>query len=330
MDRREFITYCMRAGMSIGFGSLATFAYSDEKLQKTLAHTTTHRGVVPTRIDTHGHTVSGLTPERVIALMDYAGISHMVLMARGRRNDALTTAIYRHSPQRILPFVSSMYPGWHRQDKRVLGRAERLLNTGIFRGVGEVMLRYYGIPSMNEPEINVPADSPFIKRLADIVVDHNAVMIVHMEPEPEAIRSLENLLDYKKNLKLIWAHCGTVARIEQWSIGHADIGQLMDRHPNLYTDIAGVQPMSLAPSGGLRRPQITDDDGNLYPEFKGLLDKHSDRVLFGMDTPWMQCWDEEPFKQWVQWADKVVAQLEDSGAAERIMHKNAERLFNIR
>ena len=329
MNRREFISYLASAGMYIGSGSLATFASSNEKLPKALVNATAHRGVIPTRIDAHGHTVSGLTPERVIALMDYAGISHMVLMARGRRNDALTTAIYRHSPQRILPFVSSMYPGWHRQDMRVLGRAERLLNTGIFKGVGEVMLRYYGIPSKNEPEINVPADSPFIKRLADIVVDHNAVMLVHMEPEPEAIQSLENLLDYKKDLKLIWAHCGTVARIEQWTIGHADIGNLMDRHPNLYTDIAGVQPMSLAPSGGPRRPQITDDEGKLYPEFKELLDKHSDRVLFGLDTPWIQCWDEEPFKQWVQWADKVVAQFEDGRVAERIMHKNAERLFNI-
>ena len=329
MNRREFIGYCMKAGICIGSGSLATFASSNDNFPKALPNTIAHQGVIPTRIDTHGHTVSGLTPERVFALMDYAGISHMVLMARGRRNDALTTQIYRYNPQRILPFVSSMYPGWHRQDMRVLDRAERLLNAGIFKGVGEVMLRYYGIPSKNEPEINIPADSPFIKRLADIVVDHNAVMLVHMEPEPEAIRSLENLLDYKKNLKLIWAHCGTVARINQMTIGHADIGKLMDKHPNLYTDIAGVQPMSLAPTGGLRRPQITDDDGNLYPEFKDLLSKHSNKVLFGLDTPWIQCWDEEPFKQWVRWADKVVSQLDDSEAAKYIMHKNAERLFNI-
>lgn len=329
MNRREFINCCARAGLSIGIGSLSPFASSNEKLQKPSADTTLYSGVTATRIDTHGHTVSGLSPERVIALMDHAGISHMVLMARGRRNDALTTAIYRHNPQRILPFVSSMYPGWHRQDIRVLDRAERLLNTGIFRGVGEVMLRYFGIPSKDEPEINVPADSPFIKRLADIVVDHDAVMLVHMEPEHEAIRSLENLLNYKKNLKLIWAHCGTVARIKQSTTGHYDIGKLMDRHPNLYTDIAGVQPMSLAPLGGLRRPPITDDEGNLYPDFKRLLDRHSGRVLFGLDTPWIECWNEASFKQWVRWADRVVDQLEDSGAAEKIMHKNATRLFNI-
>jgi len=324
MDRREFINRCL-AGITLGLGGISSFTFSNQALSATTAR----KRFVPTRIDTHGHTVTGLTPDRVIELMDMVGISHMVLMARGRRNDKLTTEIYRNYPQRILPFVSSMYPGWHRQDLRVLGRAQRLLRTGIFRGVGEVMLRYYGIPSKNEPEINVPADSDFIKKLSDIVVRHNGVMIVHMEPEPDAIESLENLLEYNKELKLIWAHCGTVARIQAYTIGHADIGAIMDRHPNLYTDIAGVQPMSLAPSGGLRRPQITNDDGVLYDEFKDILEKHSDRVLFGLDTPWMQCWDEGPFREWVVWADKVVAQLETAGAAERIMYQNAARLFNI-
>ena len=119
------------------------------------------------------------------------------------------------------------------------------------------------------------------------------------------------------------------------TIGHFDIAALMDRHPNLYTDIAGVQPMSVAPSGGLRRPRIirrppiTDASGKLFPKFKELLEKHSDRVLFGLDTPWEECWAEEPFKQWVEWADKVVAQLADCKIAERIMHENAEKLFKI-
>lgn len=301
---------------------------TSEKFSATLSDPTARRGVRPTRVDTHGHTVPGLTADTVISLMDQAGISHMVLMARGR-NDWLTKDIYMEYSQRVLPFVSSMYPAWHRQDERVLAYAEKQLSSGVFRGVGEVMLRYYGIPSRNEPAINVPADSPFMRKLGDIVEHYNAVMLVHMEPEVEAIKSLENLLNYNKKLKLIWAHCGTVARVRLRTLGHADIGALMEKHPNLYTDIAGVQPKSVAPSGGPRRPPITDASGKLLPRFKEVLQGHGDRVLFGLDTPWKECWTEEPFKRWVQWADKVVSQLADSGIAEQIMHKNAERLFNI-
>jgi len=102
-----------------------------------------------------------------------------------------------------------------------------------------------------------------------------------------------------------------------------------DHHHYLYTDISGIQPRSVAPSGGLRRPTITDSDGKLFPGFKVLLERHSDRVLFGLDTPYIECWAEEPFKRWVEWADQVVAQIEDTGAADRIMHANAKRLFNI-
>ncbi len=173
VSRRTFIKYGLAAAVeAVGLrlegktllseparpGQMAT----NETLPTAPAHATARRGVKPTRIDTHGHTVSGLTADSVISLMDMAGISHMVLMARGR-NDALTTEIYKQDPQRILPFVSTMYPGWHRQDWRVLSYAERRLRTGIYKGVGEVMLRYFGIPSKNEPVINVPADSPFIR-----------------------------------------------------------------------------------------------------------------------------------------------------------------------
>ena len=332
LSRRGFVLGASAAAvLSVAGGASASplvRAATKETFPTVPAHDTARQGIKPTRVDAHGHTVRGLTADRAISLMDMAGISHMVLMARGR-NDALTTEIYRQAPQRILPFVSTMYPGWHRQDWRVLSFAERQLDTGIFKGIGEVMLRYFGIPSKNEPVVNVPADSPFIRKLSDIVERHDAVMIVHMEPEPEAVRSLENLLDYNRKLKLIWAHCGTVGRIGLQTIGHADIGALMDRHPNLYTDIAGVQPVSVAPSGGMRRPPITDDGGTLLPRFKELLARHSDRVLFGLDTPWIECWAEEPFKRWVKWADKVVAQFEDTGVAERIMHQNAARLFNL-
>jgi len=58
----------------------------------------------------------------------------------------------------------------------------------------KVMLRYYGTPSKNESEINVPADSPFIKKLSDIVEHYNAVMLVHMEPGTRSDKILENLL----------------------------------------------------------------------------------------------------------------------------------------
>jgi predicted TIM-barrel fold metal-dependent hydrolase len=324
--RRTFIKYGLAAAVQATALQLDGAPALSEPA--TPSDAAAHRHVTPTRIDAHGHTVPGLTPERVISLMDLVGISHMVLMARGR-NDWLTAEIYRRHPQRILPFVGSMYRAWHRQDERLLPYVERQLQTGMFKGVGEVMLRYYGIPSKNEPAINVPADSPFIKRLADIVEHHDAVMIAHMEPEPEAISSLENLLNYNKKLKLVWAHCGTVAKVGLRTIGHADIGALMEKHPNLYTDISGVQPASVAPSGGLRRPPITDNSGTLLPRFKKLLERHSDRVLFGLDTPWIECWAEEPFRKWVAWADKVVAQLSDAGMAERIMHKNAERLFKI-
>jgi len=147
MSRRTFIKCGMAAAAEAMTLPLAAAAALSEPT--TVPHANPHRGARPTRVDAHGHTVPGLTADRVISLMDQAGISHMVLMARGL-NDRLTTDIHKQYPQRILPFVGTMYPAWHRQDERVLAYAENQLGTGIFNGVGEVMLRYYGIPSWQE------------------------------------------------------------------------------------------------------------------------------------------------------------------------------------
>jgi hypothetical protein len=206
--------------------------------------------------------------------------------------DPLTVSICKQYPNRILPFVSTMYQAWHNQDEGMLSFAESQLATGFFKGIGEVMLRYFANTQHNEPEVNTPADSPFIKKL---------------------------------ELRLVWAHMGSTERVPVKS----RIGEIMERHPNLYTDIAGIQPMSLSPSGGARRATITDNKGKLLPEFKKILQDHNDRVLFGLDTPWQENWAEEPFKKWTEWAENVAAQLEVAGATERIMHKNAQELFKI-
>ena len=322
----------------------ATISSPTARTPATIAKTAQSNIKVSKRIDVHGHIPyplpSSFTADRVISLMDHAGISQMVLMPMGLMQgadgayhnlDQLTLSIYKQYPDRILPFVSTMYQAWHNQDESRLSYAEMQLKTGKFKGLGECILRYPAEgPPRNEPEVNVPADSPFWKKVSDLAVEYDVVMSVHMEPEPDSIASLERLLDYNKELKLIWAHMGSCRGIPRYVRAIAHIGVFMDRHPNLYTDFSGMQPRNLAPTGGTRLPSITDNNGNLLPEFKKIFQDHNDRVLFfGLDTPYPENWAEYPFAVWTEWADNVVAQLEDRDVAERIMHKNAEELFKI-
>jgi predicted TIM-barrel fold metal-dependent hydrolase len=265
--------------------------------------------------------------------MDGAGISHMVLMGWNPNNDTLTKSIYDQYPNRIVPVLSAMYAAsQERLSEKMLPYVENQLAKGVFKGVGEVLLRYYAgyAGHVNEPQWNEPADSPLMKKLSDIVIKHDAVMIIHMEPELDCIKSLQNLLDYNKELKLVWAHFGSMDR-KVVPPSQSKIGEIMDTYPNVYADISGIEPGDLCPKGGARRCSITDAHWDLPPEFKKLLQDHSDRVLFGLDTPWQENWDQGSctFPKWVEWGQYVAGQLNDAGVAEAVMHKNAERLFKI-
>jgi predicted TIM-barrel fold metal-dependent hydrolase len=244
----------------------------------------------------------------------------MVLMSWGQQ-DPLTLKIHAQYPDRIIPFVSQDY---NPHDLTQLSSFENKLNNRIFKGVGELLLRHTAT-STGDPEIIVPADCDFIKKLSDIAKEHDAVMNIHLEWNSEAVASLDNLLSYNEEVKVIWSHLGTVRRPGSAT---ANVAHFMDKHENLYTDFSGMQPTELAPSAGGRLPTITTGRF-LLPQFKELFEKYSDRVLFGLDTPKMECWAEDPFVKWTQWTDSVVAQLDDPKMGENIMWRNAVELLKL-
>ncbi len=336
ISRRKFLKHGVGLGIAAAAG-LASVSLQTDRLVRGLEtnYTGADQNVTnPTRIDVHGHNHTGLSADGAIALMNKAGISQMVLMAlndvkeiKQGSHDNQTVSIYKQYPDRFLPFVSTMYQSWYDQDESVLSWAETQLSSGIFKGVGEVLLRHIN-PSYEV--INISADSPFIKKLGDIVVKYNVVMTVHLEWTDDAVASLGKLLEYNKQLKLIWAHLGDIRHSVEDSFTlhtYPSLGEILDRYPNLYVDFSNMQPA--LPSAPDRLPAMTDKDGSLPPELKRFFIKYSDRVLWGLDTSGAVDWADEPFTKWTQWADNVVAQLEDQNAADRIMYKNAAKLFNI-
>ena len=70
MNRREFLNYCVKTGMAIGFGSLSSCVTTNKALPTAPGHATARQGVKPARIDAHGHTVLGLTAD-IITIIKY-------------------------------------------------------------------------------------------------------------------------------------------------------------------------------------------------------------------------------------------------------------------
>jgi len=123
-------------------------------------------------IDAHGHLNGDMTAERLIELMDRAGVRRMVLMARyygaragGLGSDEQALDYARKYPCRFIPFVAGqrgflvnrkrwLKPDW--QAENLLQEAEAKLKSGGFYGLGELIMLHYAYTTRHGETGDVP------------------------------------------------------------------------------------------------------------------------------------------------------------------------------
>ncbi|MBI2088598.1 MAG: amidohydrolase family protein [Deltaproteobacteria bacterium] len=295
-------------------------------------------------IDAHGHLNGDVLAETLIALMDRAGVSRMVLMARyygaragGLGSDEQALAYATKYPGRFIPFVAGQRPvlvsrmRWlspDRQAEDLLRNAEAKLRSGEFYGLGEFIMLHYAYTTRHgetggEQDVNVPVDSPLMRRFADLATAYRVPLLIHLEAEPDAVAQMARLLEYASSTKVIWAHnCGRASANQ--------IKTLLARYPNLLCDLGG---MMATPDSGYghywprRTPWmhlIEDGSGQLYPDMKALYEAYPDRFLIGTDaahTPALADYERRihRFRQ-------ILSNLQPE-TTQRLAFKNAEELF---
>ncbi len=290
-------------------------------------------------IDAHGHIQKRMSADDLIRLMDLAGVSRIVLQPTlgegGTDEQALDYA--RRFPGRFIPFIgfqdgplATPAELWLRPDKReldFLDQVEDKLKSRKFFGWGEITLRYYGHPAAGggraEPEVNRPADSPLMFRIAELATHYQAPMNIHAEGEPLVVAAMERLLTAYPNARVIWAHnCGRQAAVE--------IRRLLNRHENLFCDLGAMTNTNGYGSGWPRAMPWTalvdDQSGHLFPEMKELFEEFSDRFMVGMDVYFYDSYQfyfprAVRFRAW-------FTQLTPTTAA-KLAHQNAERILRL-
>jgi len=296
-------------------------------------------------IDVHGHLNGDMTAEQLIRLMDEAGVRSMVLMARyyrdgrsaGSGSDDQALEFARQYPGRFIPFVAGQRGDIGRMNRHVweapsqvgdrfIAAAERKLQTGGFRGLGEFILKHYAYSNFGSQgggDVDLPVDSYLMHRIAAIGVKYRVPVLLHLEAEPDQAAALSRVLTAQPATRFIWAHnCGRSSARQ--------IREFLTRYPNLMCDLGG---MTATQAGGYGRywPKRTpwihlveDGSGVLFPEMKELFEAFPDRFLLGTDaahTPALDFYVERVsrFREW-------LGQLTPA-AAERIAFRNAQELF---
>ena len=276
--------------------------------------------------DLHFHADRNLSPEAVLAAMDRAGVRWAGNGPKGA--DPNWQAYVAAAPERFIPFggqgaigtrvQSQGESAWTLQSpdlNRYLGALEQGLREGRFRGIGELFVNNEHTHQRDFAPTRYPADSPLMRKLLALAATYHVPLSVHMEADPASIDELERLLASDRNATVIWAHCGF------W-IEADDVKKLMDRHPNLMCELSHRDDRAHGPR--MRTSPITAPGRRLKPEWKALLEAHSDRFLVGTDVD-----NFDDYGKIVAYYREVFAQLSPE-AAERFARGNAMRLWPSR
>lgn len=229
-------------------------------------------------------------PDEVIELFDRYRIMGAVVSGR----PAALQALHRAGPRRVLPFLSLYQAaadkqGWMR-DAAVPDRAVRLLDTGVYTGIGELHI------------FAEDRESPVLASLVDLAVERGLVLLVHGDAEV-----IQAIFSRAPGSTVLWAHLGTDPRPEV-------IGPMLEHYPRLFVDTS------------VRDGRFTDDDGCLLDEWRRFFVAYADQVLVGVDTHWPPRWDR--FGEVVAEIRGWLAQLPDE-VGDRLAYRNAARLFNL-
>ncbi len=291
-------------------------------------------------IDAHGHLQKKMSAEDLIQLMDLVGVSRIVLQPTlgegGTDEQALDYA--RRFPGRFIPFIgfqdgplatpAELWLSPNQRELDFLNQVEGKLKSGKFFGWGEIVLRYYGREAgrtgRKEPEVNRPADSPLMFRIADLATRYQAPMIIHAEGEPLVVAAMGRLLRTYPDAQVIWAHnCGRQSAVE--------IRRLLNDHPNLFCDLGGMTNTGDGYGSGWPRMLpwtflVDDPSGQFFPEMKELFEEFPDRLMVGMDVYFLNSYQfylprTSRFRMW-------FPQLKPATAA-RLAHENAERILRL-
>ncbi|MEF2231762.1 MAG: amidohydrolase family protein [Pseudodesulfovibrio sp.] len=268
--------------------------------------------------------------DQAMALVRAAGVGRLALFARSRKDlhdgEQAVLDLAARNPDLVVLGA----PKYFQLSGDVSADFIRATVDGVrkhgYRFIGEILYTHGDKKSGKQysaGERYVDPSRPGTARLLTAIAPLRIPLMVHFEPyAPER--------DFPRLHALLSAWPDQVFLLPHMAFASPEqVDDFLSRHPNLYALMSKKErrmedfcdPDKLAMTGSAML-----DGHTLRPEWKALLVKHQDRILFATD-PHMR-------KLWMQYGEAVKRQRVVLGqlprdAAEKIACRNAERVYGV-
>jgi len=245
--------------------------------------------------DAHMHYSGGAwgayPPAKVIRMMDAAGVTGALVSSTP---DDGTRKLVEAAPGRVVagfrPYRDSADLGGWYTDSGLLADSRERLARGGYATFGEVHLQ--------APEV---LGGPVLAGYVALIRDKGLPLHVHADAAV-----VDAILARWPDLKVLWAHAG-------FSEPPEVVDRVLRAHANVWTEVS-YRAHEIMPGG------------DIEPAWRDVLVRHADRFMIGTDTWETDRWAEYPglIGEHRAWLAKLPPAV-----AEKIAHRNAERLFGL-
>ena len=181
-------------------------------------------------IDAHSQLPGPSEANKIIELMDKAGVRRTILSFRGSAKWRHVRDLAKRHPRRIIPAIKIKGKHWPRGNKKFFTQIEKQMKKGTPKAMGEALL-YHAAKGNRAPEWSVRTDSKQFKHVLELCRKNKWPLIVHIEfravKEPVLwMKRLEDLLTANRDVAFPLIHMGQL-KSEQ-------VERLIKAHPNVY------------------------------------------------------------------------------------------------
>ena len=275
-------------------------------------------------IDAHSQIDQQVVPlDKVISLMEEAGVSHTILSARGKmKGKDLLNFSSKHHDQ-ITPAVRTKGKPYDTGSPKYYKMLEAQVASRKYSAIAEVLL-YHAQKGDKAPEYVVYPEDKRVLTALKYAIDNRWPFVVHIEfgslhgkKKKRFMESLESMLDDYSEQPFVLTHMG--------QLKPSECQRLIENHKNIYFHTGWTNPAAVRSSN---QPWVNVFKGkHLTPDWRGLFIQHPERFIFALDNVFAKHWTSFYLEQMEYWKEALAGLPVE--VAHLIAHGNAERLWQI-